>query len=71
MGGDPQIATVSAEHGDATIVTVALLSTSRLPRLQITGALPLQLPCVAVAETNVTPAGSVSATVTFVACFGP
>ena len=66
-----EFVTCPADEGTTTIVTIALLSTSRLPRLQITGPLPLQLPCVAVAETNETPAGSVSVTVTFVAGFGP
>ena len=53
------------------MVTIALPPTARLPRLQFTGPLPLQLPCVVVADTKATPAGSVSATVTFVAAAGP
>src|SRR5215210_1289706 len=50
---------------------MALLPTARPPRLQFTGPLPLQVPCVVVADTNATPAGSVSATVRFVAAAGP
>ena len=50
---------------------MALEPTASPPRLQFTGPLPLQLPCVAVADTNVIPAGSVSVTTTFVAAPGP
>src|SRR4051812_38562990 len=39
--------------------------------LQLIGPVPLQAPCVIAAELKVTPAGSVSATLTFVACPGP
>ena len=60
-----------AEEGVTTIVTIALPPAARLPRLQFTVAVPLQLPCVVVAETNVTPAGNVSVTLTFVATAGP
>src|SRR5687767_4269732 len=50
---------------------IALAPTARLPRLQSTGPLPLQLPCVSDADTNATPAGSVSMILTFVAFPGP
>src|SRR3569832_1296721 len=60
-----------AAEGVTTIVTTALAPTARLPRLQFTVAVPLQLPCVVVAEPKVTPAGNVSATLTFVATAGP
>src|SRR5690349_8113873 len=60
-----------ASVGMTTIVTMALPPAARLPTLQFTVAVPLQLPCVVVAETNVTPAGSVSVTFTFVATAGP
>ena len=62
---------VPAEEGVTTIVTVAVPSTARLPRLQTTKLVPLQIPCVAVAETNTVPGGGVSVTVTFVAAPGP
>src|SRR5215208_1234025 len=57
--------------GVTTIVTMALLPAANTPRLQFTGPLPVQFPCVVVADTNAIPAGSVSATVTFVAAAGP
>ena len=37
----------------------------------MTVVVPLQLPCVGVAETNVVPAGIASVTVTFAAAVGP
>src|SRR5215211_6503785 len=66
-----ELMTCPGFEGVTTIVTVALLPTARLPRLQSTGPLPLQLPCVAVAETNTTPAGSVSMILTLVPFAGP
>jgi hypothetical protein len=57
--------------GVIVICTVALPPTARLPRLQITGLVPLHVPCDGVAEPNVTPAGSVSVRTTFVAGAGP
>ena len=42
-----------------------------VPRLQVTVAVPLHDPAEGVAETNVTPAGSVSDTLTLVAALGP
>src|SRR5215467_4736337 len=57
---------------ETTIVTVAeLLPAARVPRLQVTVAVPVQVPCEAVEDTNVTPAGSVSVTVTPVAAVLP
>src|ERR1700682_6144910 len=56
--------------GFTVIVAVALAPTARMPRVQVTVLVPLQLPCVAVAETKVT-AGSGSVTVTPVAAAGP
>ena len=45
--------------GVATSVIVAFALTGKSPTLQVTApALLLQLPCVAVAETNVTPLGN-------------
>ena len=41
------------------------------PRVQLTGAVPEQLPWEGVAEISVTPAGRVSVTTTLVAWFGP
>src|SRR5215470_19033249 len=50
---------------ETTIVTVAEdVPAASVPRLQVTVAVPLQVPCEAVADTNVVPAGSVSDTIT-------
>jgi hypothetical protein len=61
------------ETGAVTaIVTVALDPLARPPRLHVTvPALWLQVPWVAVADTNVTPLGRVSVRVTPVAPLGP
>ena len=57
---------------ETTIETVAeLFPAASVPRLQLTVVVPVQVPCDAVADTNVTPAGSVSVTVTFVAAVFP
>ena len=57
---------------ETTIVTVAELApAASVPRLQVTVAVPVQLPCDAEEDTNVVPAGSVSDTVTPVACVFP
>jgi hypothetical protein len=53
------------------MVTIAFALLAREPRLQVTVAVPLQEPCVVVAETKVTPDGSVSVRFTFVAEAGP
>src|SRR6185295_5688353 len=42
-----------------------------VPSEQVTVVVPLQLPCVGVAETNVVPAGIASDTLTFAAAVGP
>jgi hypothetical protein len=53
-------------------VTVALPAFTRVPRLHVTVAVPLQAaPWEGVADTRVAFAGKVSVTVTFVAVFGP
>jgi hypothetical protein len=57
--------------GVTTIVTVALAALARVPRLHVTVAVPLQLPCDGVVDTQVTPPGSVSVTETPVAELGP
>src|SRR5205814_887327 len=54
-----------------TIVIVTDAPFARLPRLQLTTAPPVQVPCELVTETNVIPAGSGSATLTPVAASGP
>lgn len=41
------------------------------PSEQVTVVVPLQLPCVGMAETKVVPAGIASVTVTFAAAVGP
>ena len=57
--------------GVTMTVTMALAPLANVPTEQLTGPVPLQEPCVVEEETNVTPAGSVSVTLTFVACAGP
>src|SRR5262245_15635265 len=57
---------------ETTIDTVAeVFPAARVPRLQVTVAVPVHVPCDAVDETKVTPAGSVSVTVTLVAAVLP
>ena len=54
------------------ISTVALAASASVPSAQVTVPLDSeQVPCEGVAESNVTPAGSVSVTVTPVALEGP
>ena len=60
---------VPAAVGLTTIVTVALAVFASVPRLQLTVA--VQVPWLGVAETNVTPVGTVSVKVTPVAGDGP
>src|SRR6266571_403842 len=57
--------------GTTTMLATAELPLARLPKLQITVAVPLHVPCVGVAGPKVTPAGRVSVTVTLVAGDGP
>ena len=57
---------------ETTIETVAELApAANVPNEQVTVAVPVHVPCDAVADTNVTPAGSVSETVTPVAAVFP
>jgi hypothetical protein len=78
LGSDTLLFTVAvllkppAVVGVTTIVTVALPPFAMLPRLQVTVLDPLQpLPWLGVADTNITPAGKGSVTVTPVAVLGP
>ena len=54
-----------------TIVIVAEPPLARLPRLQVTVVVPLQLPTLGVAETKLTPAGNGSLSTTAAAASGP
>jgi hypothetical protein len=54
-----------------TIEIVAEFPSVTVPRLQLTGPVPLQLPWLGVLETHVTLPGKVSATMTPVAVLGP
>ena len=57
---------------ETTIETVAdVFPAANVPRLQVTVAVPVHVPCDGVADTNVTPAGNVSDTVTFDAAVLP
>src|SRR5262245_58051842 len=57
---------------ETTIETVAdVLPAASVPRLHVTVAVPVQVPCDAVEDTNVTPAGSVSVTVSPVGAVFP
>src|SRR5271156_4157462 len=59
---------VAAAVGSTTMLMVSMgASLLRLPRLQVTVVVPAHEPLEGVAETRVTPAGSTSVTVTFVA----
>ena len=62
---------VPAEPGVTTIVTVAPAPFASAPRSHVTVAVPLHEPTVVLDETNVTPAGSTSVTVTPAAASGP
>ena len=55
----------------ATIVIVALAPVASVPSEQVTVDVPLQVPCVELAETNVIFGGSASVTVTLAASLGP
>src|SRR5262245_65831896 len=60
------------EGVETTMVIVAVLAQAvSVPRLQVTVAVPRQVPCDGVEDTNVVPAGSVSVTDTSVACVLP
>lgn len=66
-----ELVSVPVTVGFTVIVTVALAPLARLPRVQVTVVVPLQLPWVAEAETKVAVLGSGSVTVTPVAAAGP
>ena len=53
------------------MLAVAELPIPRLPKLHVTVVVPEHEPCVGVAETKLTPAGSVSVMVVFVDGEGP
>jgi hypothetical protein len=61
----------AAAVGVTTIVTVAEAPEASVPRLHVTVAVPEQEPTDGVADTKVTPAGSVSLTLTAAAALGP
>src|SRR5262245_49147987 len=59
-------------EGAVTVTTMFTAApTARLARVQVTVAVPLQLQPVPLALTSVTPAGSVSVTLTVAAVLGP
>lgn len=58
-------------NGLTMMVTVAVLCLGRLPMLQMTVLVPLQLPWLGTAETKATVAGKLSVTTTPVAFEGP
>ena len=62
---------VPADPGVTTIFTVAPAPFASVPRLHVTVAVPLHEPTVVLDETNVTPDGSTSVTVTPAAASGP
>jgi hypothetical protein len=78
-GSEPPLETVAVLEmlpvpnavGLTTMSTWASASSPSVPMLQITVALPLQLPWSGVAETSVTPLGRGSVTVTPSAVCGP
>ena len=55
----------------ATIATITELPLLMVPRLQLTVVVPVHVPAVVAAETNVSPAGNVSVRFTAVAADGP
>jgi hypothetical protein len=62
---------VPAAVGVTTMVMVAVAAFAKVPRLQVTAAVPEHEPVDVVAETKVTPAGNVSVTDTPWAESGP
>src|ERR1044071_8636779 len=60
-----------ATVGVTLMVTTALAPFASVPRLQLTGPVPLQVPCVVEEETLVTLAGGVSVRLRWVAVAGP
>jgi hypothetical protein len=59
--------TVPGAMGVMTIVTVVVASKANVPRLHVTVVVPEQVPCLGVAETNITLGGRVSVIVTLLA----
>ncbi len=57
--------------GVTAMVTTALAPTAKLPSAQLIVVVPPHVPCVEVTGPNVTPVGSGSVTLTFVAAAGP
>ena len=68
---DAEFVIAPATFGVTTMVTVALPPFAIVPRLQLTVAPPVHVPCDGVAEPNVMLEGSVSVTLTPHAAFGP
>jgi hypothetical protein len=62
---------VPAELGRTLSATVAVAPLPSVPRLQVTVALPVQLPWLALDDTKVAPAGRESETTTWDAELGP
>ena len=58
-------------EGTTTIVATAAPAGGKFPNMHVTGPVPLQAPCDALAETKFTPEGKVSVTFTLVAAAGP
>jgi len=63
--------TIPLTVGVTVKATVAVAGLARVPRLQVTVPVPLHVPWLGVAETKLTPPGSVSVTDTSVAALGP
>jgi hypothetical protein len=59
------------DSGVTTMLAVAEDPIANPPKLHVTVGVPLHEPCVALAEANVTPGGSMSVNIAFVAGDGP
>jgi len=68
---DAVLAIVPGWDGVTVIVTVAVAPAATAPRLQVTVATPEQVPTLVDDDPKLTPAGSVSVTVTVPAALGP
>src|ERR1051326_330076 len=62
---------VPADCGTTMILITAIALRASEPRLHVTVAVPLHVPCVGVAEVKLIPTGKLSVTTTFVAGEGP
>ena len=78
MSGSDSVALAEAvllscpvDWGTTRILSIAELPTPILPKSQVTIVVPEHVPCVALTETKVTPAGKASETITPVAGDGP